>query len=162
MALDSSVGTLTSDSYISLTEANDYHLARLHNDEWTDATVSEREKALKWATRLLDNLPWLGAAVDYPDNQALRWPRYDVPDREADYWDHDIIPQFLKDATAELAWLLVISDPTRENDTKGFHMIKVGPITLQINSDDRSKAIYDSVMKMVNPFIHHTVMMMRG
>lgn len=161
MALDSTIGGPNSDSYVSVDDANTYHNARLHNDEWLDEGSGVKEKALKWATRLLDNLSWYGTVADQ-NTQALRWPRYDVPNREGDYYDHDEMPKWLLEATAELAWLLIISDPTREDDTKGYHMIKVGPITLQINGSDRSQAIYDSVMSMVNPFIHHSVMLERG
>jgi len=161
MSLDATVGGAASDSYLTVAEADVYHNARLHNDEWIDADPPDKEKALKWATRLLDNLDWVGNASDQ-NVQALRWPRYDVYNRESDYYDYDIIPQWLKDATSEMAWLLIISDTTRDADTKGYHMIKVGPITLQINPADRSVSILESVMSMVNPFLYHTVRMERG
>jgi len=160
MTIDATIAGATSDSYMTTVEALAYHGARLHNDEWSDASGTEREKALKWATRLLDNLNWMGRQWD--DIQALRWPRIEVPDREGSFWDFDEIPVWLKNAQAELAWLLLISDPTREAGTKGFHMIKVGPITMQINPDDRSMTIYQSVLDMVNPYVLQGTVMLRG
>ena len=160
MAIDATVGGASSDSYVTLAEANTYHDARLHNDEWSDASVPEREKALKWGTRLLDELDWKG--IKWDTDQSLRWPRSDVDDREGYYFDVDEIPVFLKNALCELAWLLLISDPTREDDTKGFHMVKVGPITLQINASDRSRTIFDSVMATVGPYVYSGTMMERG
>lgn len=160
MALDTTIGGPNADSFVSLADANSYHNARLHNDEWDDASPTEREVALKWATRLLDGVDWLGR--QWSDTQALRWPRIEVPDREGSYWDYDEIPKFLREATSELAWLLLISDPTRDADTKGFHMVKVGPITLQVNSLDRAQPIADSVTGMIAPFMRSGLRIERG
>jgi hypothetical protein len=160
MTIDATVGGENSNSFTTKDEANGYHLTRLHNDEWVDADISDQEKALQWATRLLDNLMWLGR--QWSDTQALRWPRIEVPDREGSYWDYNEVPTWLKNATAELAWLLIISDSTRESGTKGFHMIKVGPVTMQIAANDRSQSIYDAVMEMVRPFIEQGQRVYRG
>jgi len=74
MALIATIGGSTSNSYVTLTEANDYFADRLNTAEW-DAVGSEtKEKALITATRRIDEEQFLGYKVSL--TQALKWPRY--------------------------------------------------------------------------------------
>src|SRR5690606_38720806 len=103
-----------------------YHAARLHNAEWAAADDEDKEKALKMATRLLDGLDWCGSIKS--TSQDLSFPRVGLYDKDGRQIDDNGFPQSLIEATAELGWLLLINDTTREPSTAGFKSIAVGPI----------------------------------
>lgn len=151
--IDATVAGTNSNSYITLTEADAYWADHLYSTTWDALTDDNKNKALVMATRYLDDwVDWKG--IKASDNQSLRWPRYDVVDRD-NYWiDGDVIPPFLKDATAELAGYVAIADPTAEPDTKGFSELKVGELMLKIDKDDRDSttAIPDSVKAIISHY----------
>jgi len=155
VTLDSTVGGANSNSYISLADAETYHDTRLHNDAWNNASTPDKTIALMWATRLLDEwVEWDGTKVGLIADQALRWPRYGVYYRDGETIGSDIIPQFLKDATAELAKDLLAADPTADADTKGFSEIQIDVLRLKIDAADRdsTSVISDAVKAMVEPY----------
>lgn len=155
VTLDASVGGASSNSYSFLTEAETYHDTRLHTLDWDNSNDPDKTIALIWATRLLDEwVDWYGSKVGLMDDQALRWPRYSVSDRDGEDFDFDIIPQFLKDATAELAKDLITEDVTADADTKGFSEMKIDVLMLKIDKVDRdaTTVISDSVKAMVEPY----------
>ena len=130
MALITTAGATNANSYISVADANSYFGDRLYTDKWDNASTPNKEKALKWATKLLDqHVAWFGYKPD--DDQALRWPRSGIYDRDGYWIDDDIIPEPIQRATAELAFALLKEDRTQAPDTKGFDSIKVGPIALE-------------------------------
>src|SRR5438067_722057 len=51
---------INSDFYGTLQEANDYFSGRLHEYAWSNASVDERPKALRAATRIIDTLNYKG------------------------------------------------------------------------------------------------------
>lgn len=62
--------------YGTLAEANTYFSYRLHEFAWSDSTVVEREKALIWATRIIDKLNFKGEkaavyAISYDSDGEL-------------------------------------------------------------------------------------------
>lgn len=153
MPLDTTPKGPAANSYASLVEADAYHASRAHNAEWTAATVAEKEVALQWAARLLDQERWLGHRSD--ELQRLRWPRAYVIDPDGYVIDPDIVPRFLKEAQAELALLLLRADRTAESGTEGFSRIKVGSLELDVDSADRVslRAIGPSVFAMIRHYI---------
>lgn len=149
-------------SFATLAEANAYHDTRLHNAEWSAASDSDKEKALIQATRLLNNMTWKGSKTT--SEQALKFPRWGLMNDDEIYLDEDTIPGFLVEATAELAWLLLIGDTTRESGTKGFKSIGVGPINLSVDKTDRTDDIPVSVTKMIKQWLYSsgTLPVVRG
>ena len=146
--VETGTGSTTSNSYISLDDAETYHEMRLHNTDWSGAADDTKEIALMWATKLLDSLVlWDG--WKYTEDQALEWPRDGVNDRAGYAVDVDEIPQFLKDATAEYAMHLIASDVTAEAGTKGFKFLKAGPLEMEINRWDRTSMIPKSVWSLI-------------
>ena len=137
MALDTSIGTLTANSYATLAEADTYHSTRLHNAQWAAAEEADKEVALLWATRMLDNgVEFVGRRYGLHQEQALQWPRYGVFDSNRYYIEEDVIPKQVKDAQCELAWLLLQSDRTSPSTGAAVASIRditVGPIKLGFN-----------------------------
>jgi len=150
MSFDVTVGGANATSYTSLAEASVFFSQRLNSTVFTAAASSVQEVALMHATRTLDEwVDWKGDRVD--EDQALRWPRYGVRDRDGYSIDSDIIPNWLKDATAELAIYLLGSDRTAEPDTKGFRELQVGSLKLVVDKSDRDSVtmIPDSVIAII-------------
>lgn len=101
MALDTTIGGASSDSYITLTEWETYAT----NMGWTTAgTDAVKEAYLRRATLYLDrNYIWLGTKKTAA--AARQWPRSMSELVDGYVVDSDAIPQAIKDAQAELAWI---------------------------------------------------------
>jgi hypothetical protein len=148
MTIIATPGAVDANSYLTVAEADAYHAARLHNTAWTTADEATKESALQWATRVLDRESWVGCRTN--ESQGLRWPRTEVYDQD-DYWvPQDQIPKFLKDATAELAFLLLTSDRTADAGTEGLKDIKVGPIEIAIDLSTKVKTMSPEVWDMIS------------
>ena len=150
---ETGAGLTNSNSYANLSDGNTYHEMRLHVDDWTNASDSDREKALMWATRLLDDMvEWNGRKTD--DDQALDWPRYNIYDKDGYYIPHGTIPQDIIDATCELARTLLAEDITGTPDTLGFSYIRAGDVAVNVDKRDRDSVfiISDLVEAMVRPY----------
>lgn len=153
-------GAVDANSYVTLAEADAYHGTRLFNSAWTGATQANRETALIWAARILDRENFLGYRT--AESQSMRWPRVDVYDRDGYYINANVVPQFLKNAQSELAFLLVQADRTVESGTEGFKKIKVGSIELEIDGHDRVKAISPEINQMLTGYVESGTRMVRG
>jgi hypothetical protein len=161
VALDATVGGPSSNSYLTVAEADAYFDTRLFSTVWTSATTQQKEAALIQATRTIDakvtqpwtfeNLPdgftirrvallgpdqkaftvWNGEPAS--STQALAWPRTGMVDKLGNELADDVIPQGLKDAVCELALLLLQSDRTVENPAAvaGLKALTAGPVSLE-------------------------------
>ena len=103
MALTTTPGSATANSYASLVEAAAYHTAR-GNATWT-GTDALKEAALIRATQWLDGRygsQWPGVRR-YLRAQALDWPRVDAYDRDGTYIDVETTPPEVRSAVCEAA-----------------------------------------------------------
>ena len=152
MAIIVTPGGSTSNSYATLVEADAYHDTRLHNTAWTSASDATKEAALIWATRTLDkNMCWNGQIAS--DTQALDWPRYGMVYKSGYFVDSDIVPQEVKDAESELAFLLIEDDRTTAADPNcGVQEAKAGPLSVKFDKNDRESSLSSSVMVLIQEF----------
>lgn len=153
MSLDTTITGVNANSYVTLAEASTYFAARLNSSVFTAASSATQETAAKHATRTLDYwVDWVGYRAT--EEQALRFPRYDVEDPDGYVFDSDIIPDWLKDATNELMIYMMESDRTAEPDTKGFKELAVGSLKLVIDKEDRDSitVLPDTVLAIVEPY----------
>lgn len=100
-------GTAKTDaeSFCTVAFADDYHSKR-GGSAWALLTESEKESNLRLATDYMEQvyrLAWAGFRRD--DEQALSWPRYDVPIKDLYYnvYSSDIVPVEVQRACAILA-----------------------------------------------------------
>jgi hypothetical protein len=170
MSLVATPGASNANSYATVEEANAYFTTRLHSDTWLDATVSEKEAALIMATRLIDahysnaipatlggiaaegaTLLWGWSGAPASSTQALCWPRTGMFNRNGFAISSSIIPQELKDATAEFAWQLLGTDRTLDSDveSQGITQVTAGPITVKFKDDVSAKVIPDAVHSLL-------------
>jgi hypothetical protein len=125
MALE--VGT---NSYLSAADADAIIAERVNSDAWDDLVgTAEKEKALISATRRIDQQQFKGYKSS--STQSLKWPRYDVCDEDGIPFPTDEIPDLIKQATAELAFVL-ISNPDLLDDTglEYFDSISTGDTSI--------------------------------
>jgi len=149
LVLDETVGGASSNAYLTAAEGDSYHEGRLFATGWTGADLATKEAAIVWATRVLDySFDWTGSK--YTIEQALRWPRYSALDRDGQLFDSNEIPVELKEATAELARLLIGDDRAGESGTEGLKKLKVDVIELEFDKLDRVETIPDEVYQMIS------------
>lgn len=104
-------GSATANSFASLAEVTQYLEDRLNSALWSAASADDQNISLLEATRELTRLKYEGNRTDTV--QALSWPRAfaenpDLPDSDdglgsITYYGDTVIPQRIKNATAELA-----------------------------------------------------------
>lgn len=147
-------GANNANSYCTLAEAQAYHDVHLYASAWTDAEDDNKVIALIWATRTLDEMcEWAGDKVT--QEQALRFPRYNVYDQDGFIQVHTAIPQWLKNATAELARHLLTKDrlQSMEDAITGLKSVQAGPVAVEFDSMDRITVFPQSVQQIIAPYI---------
>jgi len=152
-------GASDANSYATYDEAVAYFETRLDVDAWTDASSGTRRAALVLSTSILDkSYSWVGLKVTKA--QALRWPRYSVTDQDDFSVSYTTIPDFLIEATAEFALMLLADDRLKDPDTQGFSQMKVGSLYLQVSKGDRQRVIPTHVDLILSPYgvTHNTSM----
>ncbi|MCK9347285.1 MAG: hypothetical protein M0P40_09365 [Bacteroidales bacterium] len=113
-----------------------YAADRPDSTAWTGASSAEKEDALKYASKLVDSLPFVGKKYETDiSSQPLQWPRliktrhgWVVADRDAD--DNVVVPQAIKDAVCEeiLARLDTTNDKRRALQEGGVTYFKLGEL----------------------------------
>lgn len=151
--LIATAGAADANTYATLINANSYISARLHVSVWEETSSDDKNKALLWATSLLDDLcDWLG--IKAGTTQALRWPRTSVWDIDGQSVTSTDIPQFLKDATSEFAFHLLDEDRTLETnrDMMGFESMEIGPLSMKIDKYTKKPVLPKSVQSIIRNF----------
>jgi len=102
MALVTTMGSKTANSYCTVEEADEYIAAQWPDDTvWADLEDEERENLLLLACLAMQNLIWLGWPVY--ENQALALPVWDYDEEDFDE-DTVSIPDNVKKAQALIAY----------------------------------------------------------
>lgn len=163
------VGGPLSNSYLTLAEADTYHESRLFTDTWDDADVDTKNRALAMATRLIDaHFGWTGSAeqlwkdkvlsahfawtgLPASTTQKLCWPRTGMFTRNAVAIPSTVIPQELKDATAEFARQLITEDRSLDSDieVQGLKSLSAGPVSLSFKDVVEGKVLPDAVWNLL-------------
>jgi len=121
--------------YVSDSEMTAYAADRPDSTAWTGASSAEKEDALKYASKLVDSLPFVGKKYDTDiSSQPLQWPRL-IKVRggwtvERDAEGDVCIPQAIKDAVCEeiLARLDTTNDKRRALQEGGVTYFKLGEL----------------------------------
>ena len=136
---DSTPGSSTTNSYISVEEANDYFGGRFGADKWGEYTTIQKQQLLVTATKKLDTCVYGG--VKSKAIQALAWPRRSVIDIDGYVLSDVIIPAKLKEATCEMAYWIWTEEDRLLSDTEiqQVDTYQVGPINVSVN---KSRVIF--------------------
>ena len=141
-------GVANANSYADANDGDAYHEGHLYASAWTAATTANKEKALVFATRLIDSqFQFNGWRSN--DEQALQWPRDHCPDpdkglsiaivlrlRGASFVDFDVVPKAVVDATCEMARELLIVDRTAAPAGEGMASTYNGPVGTKYSKGD--------------------------
>lgn len=150
MALTVEDGTVVAgaESYLSVADADTYWTEHGSPADWTGATTANKEAALRYATKWLDqNFKWYSCIVD--SDQVLLWPRVEYKDTEGRSIGGNTIPQSLKDATAEmaLAWL---QNNFAEAKQSNVRRIRIGQSEEEYRGGGSNKRSYKYATLLVN------------
>jgi hypothetical protein len=145
-------------AYCSVAEALQYHENHGNPAEWTGATQSDQEEAIRQATQYLDmTYKWQGLRTS--SEQVLDWPRSGVVVYEQFGLDSDAIPQELKDACAYLALKAIsatlIPDVATDATIKK-QSVKVGPLAKSVEytgAGDEPGTSYTVADGLVKPLL---------
>jgi hypothetical protein len=131
MALDATVGGATSNSYVTLSEANSYFADRAHVDAWE--SEDNQPQALITASQVIDwYVTWKGVRVS--GVQSMDWPRSGVYDKVGVLYPEDVIPPDVKIAVYEMALASLEGDRTQDGDLAGLSEVRAA--SLMIKTDD--------------------------
>ena len=102
----------SSNSYVSLIDADGYFANQLGAEAWTSADEATRSKALVASTRILEELSYIGRVMDV--SQVLAWPRvaqyFDPRTGRLQVTTADMVPNRVKFACYEQA-LHILQNP---------------------------------------------------
>lgn len=135
--VEDGTGLSAANSYVSVTEANDYLIQNNFVFPTWDAIESgDKQKVLSWASRYLDQKArWNGEKT--VKESGLRWPRKGVEDVDGEEIPEDVIPIQLKQATIEMARYLLDSDRSADRGQDGLKEIQVDVIKLVFDNSYR-------------------------
>jgi hypothetical protein len=160
MALITEDGTGKADaeSYCSVAFATAYHDAR-GNTAWAGlASDTVREQMLRKATDYMAIYRDRWAGFRVTTTQALDWPRYEVPMKDAAsgsawtaYYAMDAVPAALARACAELALRAIDGDLNEDLDAPVIEET-VGPITTRYAQGTRQTKRYPAIDALLLPF----------
>ena len=153
MALDTTIGGASANSYLLETEADSLlEDDRLYGSAWTAADTDVREAALRWATALIDTYFTFDGAIN-DHTQRLRWPRYNSHDSDGRLISQTIYPIALQRSTAALALELLKRDRSAEPTILGLGIRegKVGSVNAVIDKNMILDMVPDSVVALMYP-----------
>lgn len=151
-------GYENSNALLTVEEADQIMMNYGNSSVWSDAEDSEKENAIREATRYIDAAySWKGYKV-YAD-QALQWPRYECYDEDDNYVDYEMIPEKIKEACAYLA-LKVMEGVSLLEDVESTERVKrtkdvIGPLTEEIEyvDGDVPGKEFQIADRLVRPFV---------
>jgi hypothetical protein len=173
LTLVATAGAANANSFLTLAEATSYFESRLEIPEWDDA--DSQEALLVMATRLISSLfsplrklvrkdppaqsyylirpTWTGAVAT--TTQSLPWPRTGMFDRNGNAILSTVVPQELKDATAEFAGHLAKGDRSFDSDValQGITSVRAGSVAVSFKDGgiDTTVIIPDVVWNLLVP-----------
>ena|SRR5215204_673724 len=160
MSLDATVGGSSSNSYVTVLEADAYFADRLYASAWTG---DDKATALVTAARRLDQEDYLGYRAT--NEQAMKWPRYDTGDEDGRWYASDSIPQPVRDAQCELALYLLETDGLKQSRLSNFVHLKIGPLDLTPKHPQTSGSLPAVVVRLLRHLLATspgTIRMVRG
>ena len=144
--INANISGTTSNSYVTLAEANSYFETVPDSSTWTNKTDDQKNRALIAATREIDNLVFYGDRCD--NGQALKFPRnnYEVDDVELTC---STIPNNIKYAQFELARALA-NDPDAMTGNVGTNgniaEAKLGDLQVKYNTNSQGSGSVNNIM----------------
>ena len=170
VTINATPGAPDANSFLTQEEADAYFAARLPlNPPWSAAV--DPSAALVMATRVLSayaqplkylvsteppfyyrvRRQWTGTPAT--TTQKLPWPRIGMFDANGNPIPQNVVPDALKEATAELAGQLVASDTTLDNAASavGLKSVSAGSVSVTFKDMIESRVLPDAVWNLMPP-----------
>jgi hypothetical protein len=147
MALDTTIGAATADSYATVAEYAD----RAEVLGWEPGTVAQMEIDLRRAAMAIDaTYEWVG--MKQYQFQARDWPR--LVNQLVDGWpiDPDTVPQAIKNAQMEMAYLIHGGADPLATYTGGIKRQKVDVIEVEY-AGASGRPRYDAVDRLLSGYV---------
>ncbi len=144
--IDATLQGATSNSYVTLAEADSYFETTPDESTWVDKTDDQKNRSIISATRFLDDFEYYGERCT--TTQALKWPRkeYKVDGVEIKC---TFIPDEVKIATFELARALA-NNPNALVDTKGtdgtYEEVKLGDLEVKYSTQTQTQGLVNNIL----------------
>jgi len=170
-------GKADANSYASVADGDAYHEGHLYATAWTGSTTANKEKALVFATRLID-AEWRFRGAKLSGAQSLQWPRSDCPDLDAagrrsspllGGWRNgmlpsDAVPSAVVQATCEQARELILLDRTANPLGEGLLSSKLGDTAQTFDKTDRRpilSRLVQSLLTKLGSSVHGATVSLR-
>ena len=167
-------GKVDANSYANVADGDAYFDGHLYATAWTAASTANKEKALVFATRLIDSQFQFNGWKAH-DVQALQWPRERCPDPDkglitisvlmpflGTFVEPALVPPAVVGATCEMARELLIADRTSAPAGEGIATIHTGHTDAGVGgnapSSDNSTTVYSK--SDTRPIISHVAQAM--
>lgn len=148
--IDATPSSPSANSYVTLDEADAYFADRLDSSLWTELASddSNRERAAKTATRMLDELLANLPGEKTVRTQKLRWPRYGIIDVDGGYVDPQTIPTAVKEAVFEMMIDLLDEDAADQRTLLSYGITegKLGPVSFKLSNLAANSVVSDAVI----------------
>lgn len=145
-------GRNDANAYASAADGDAYYDGHLYATAWTAATLANKEKALVFATRLIDAQFQFDGGKG-KDTQALQWPREGCHDPDAAATvASNIVPKPVIEATCEMARELLIADRTASPAGEGLKYQNVGTTQTGFDKSDTRPVISRVAQGMLSKF----------
>lgn len=123
---------LFENTFVTLTEAENYFSGRPNSDLWTNLSNSEKEQALHFATLKINTLPFVGSKLSA--SQPLEFPRNFSPQ----------MPNEVKFAVCEEALSVIENSVHSQNKMLGISSMTVGSSSVSYKNRDFSNAVFSN------------------
>ena len=151
MAIDATVGGVSSNSFVTRAEADSYFLARA-NTTWAALTADNKDAALVKATSHIEatyETSFKGARAS--TTQALSWPREGVVVDSVEILP-TVLPPRLKNAQMELAVKASASD-LLVDETQTVRREKVDVLEVEYAGGSTATVMYAFVQRLLAPLL---------
>jgi len=157
MALNTTIGSPLAESHVSVADANTY-VVKWYGAlaAWDNLTDTEKERALRVATRFVDSYKFMGHRAN--EDQARAWPRV-IPGRIDGQWiEADEIPQAVKSATVEAVVKYAQGEklfPDHDGGTVKSESSSVGPLSTSktYQGTKKPQKVFEAVKRLLDPLI---------
>lgn len=128
---DTTTSGTTSNSYVSVSDANDYFAGHVDGYKWDELDTTAKQKALVTSTRKIDELSFGGYRTI--TGQSLKFPRQNLMNDEGLLFASNQIPIPIKNATCEFAFYFITTDDRDFNDwqIETYESFEAGPLSVK-------------------------------
>ncbi|MCZ2112270.1 MAG: hypothetical protein LC131_00250 [Anaerolineae bacterium] len=133
------VGASDANSYVTVAEADAYFAEQFGYSAWDLVVQADREACVITASRSLDSyMVWAGQRAT--DVQSMEWPRSGSYDRYGNPIDDDVIPNVLKQAVFETAFI-ILTKGGLEFGGRRYDKVKVAVVDVTFSRSQDSSGI---------------------